>query len=413
MDFFQVGSHQAAVTNHDSTGYPDVAYPVIIEHNEISGTARSQRGQLQIESFGSEPNTAASPGLDDGLRFAVLGSLGSQGPQFVLHAGRVAVGSDRHPITLTEGRWVANAVAPIRARILHDPQVAGGDGSNLRRLTVNAVGQDRTGRQGTEVVQTLERSVEAPLDRIVDVGQVLGHVNVHHGLELPAQVCGRFERLVGDGERGVQPDDSSNQLPLVGSTESATLLETSPSLRMTAIALGRPETEKSSHAELLAGVGQDVQRAFDEIGGFVVVDQGRGAREQCLGYVVSGRGAQGVFVESPIEPPPDALQDLEEVLGRLLWLGHAEGRKPAIDVRVGVDSAWLDSSRRAVQSWPFAPPHPSLGIEAGYAVAFGHEDLAIQIGPQGERSVRRHVGFPRILPTDMARAAGESFMGRR
>jgi hypothetical protein len=82
-------------------------------------------------------------------------------------------------------------------------------------------------------------------------------------------------------------------------------------------------------------------------------------------------------------------------------------------VRMGVDSAWLDSSRCAVQSWPFAPTHFSPGIEASDSVAFGHEDLAIQIGSQGEGSACRHDGFPRILPTDMARAAGESFMGRR
>ena len=54
MDFFQVGSRQAAVTNHDSTGYSNMADPVVVAHNEISGTTWCQRCQLEANALGSE-----------------------------------------------------------------------------------------------------------------------------------------------------------------------------------------------------------------------------------------------------------------------------------------------------------------------------------------------------------------------
>jgi hypothetical protein len=121
MDFFQVGSRQSAITNHDSTGYPNMADPVVVAHNEISGTTWCQRRQLEAKAFGSEPIGSIDSRIDNGLDFSVLGSLGSQDARFLLHAGRVAVGSDRHLVTLAEGRGIAHTVAKIRARVLNDP----------------------------------------------------------------------------------------------------------------------------------------------------------------------------------------------------------------------------------------------------------------------------------------------------
>ena len=259
MDFFEVGSQQPAVTNHDATGYPDVAHPVAVADDEVGGTARTQGCQRKTEAFRSEPKAAPSPGLDDGRRLAVFGRFGPQDPNLVLHLGRVTVGSDRHPGAFAEGRGVTDTVAPVRAWVLHDPQVPVGNGSHLSRLAVNAVSQDRTARQGAEVVQALEGPVVAPVERIFDVGQILGHMNVHHGLEIATQVGSLFDRPVRDCERGVQPDDPANEVPIVGPMEPATLPEPAPCLVATAIALGGPEAEKGPYAELLTGVGQDVE----------------------------------------------------------------------------------------------------------------------------------------------------------
>ena len=71
--------------------------------------------------------------------------------------------------------------------------------------------------------------------------------------------------------------------------------------------------------------------------------------EEGLGDVVAGRGSQGLLVEGPIEPPPDALQNLQKVLRRRFRGRHAEGRQPAVDVGVSVDPSRLDASPCAVQ----------------------------------------------------------------
>jgi len=81
-----------------------------------------------------------------------------------------------------------------------------------------------------------------------------------------------------------------------------------------------------------------------------MIDQRRGTGEESLGYVVASRRPQGLLVQGSIEPPPDALQDLQEALRRLLRGGHAEGRQTAVDVRVCVDPARLDSSLPAVEA---------------------------------------------------------------
>jgi len=132
------------------------------------------------------PVTAVRSGIDKGLCFAVFGCFGSQDPKLVFHAGWVPVGSDRHSAALAEGGRVADAVASIRAWVLHDPQALGGNGANLCGLTMHAVRQNRARRQRSKMQQSLQGPVVAALDGVLDIGQVLGQMNVHDGVELAA-----------------------------------------------------------------------------------------------------------------------------------------------------------------------------------------------------------------------------------
>ena len=132
-------------------------------------------------------------------------------------------------------------------------------------------------------------------------GEVFGDVYMHDGVEIPAEL-GRFvDGFIGDSERSVQRDDALDQRPSVVANESAALGPTALRLFAPAVALGGAEAERGAHAELLAGVGQNVERALDELGRLVVIDQRAGARQQGLGDVEPGRGAQARLVEGAVE----------------------------------------------------------------------------------------------------------------
>ncbi len=83
----------------------------------------------------------------------------------------------------------------------------------------------------------------------------------------------------------MQPDDATHQRPPVRLQKAQALAEPPSRLVAAAVALGGAVAEQRPHAELVAGVGEDVERALDQLGRFVMVDERRRSGEQRLGDV--------------------------------------------------------------------------------------------------------------------------------
>ena len=70
-------------------------------------------------------------------------------------------------------------------------------------LAVDTVSQDRARWKSAKVKEPLEGPLVASPYRVVDIGQVLSHVDVHDRVELSAEVGCNLQGLVGDRERGM------------------------------------------------------------------------------------------------------------------------------------------------------------------------------------------------------------------
>src|SRR5450759_860468 len=81
----------------------------------------------------------------------------------------------------------------------------------------------------------------------------------------------------------------------------------------------------------------------------MMVDQRRGSGEQRLHGPDQGGRPHRAFVHSAVEPPPHALQDLDEVVRWFECVGHA-AREGRVDVRVGADVARDDQTTRTVDA---------------------------------------------------------------
>ena len=90
------------------------------------------------------------------------------------------------------------------------------------------MGEDRSGRQGTERMQPLERTGVAAGASVLDVGPVLGDVHVQDRAELAAELAGLADRVVRHRERGVQPDATAHQWAAVLGDEPPALGEAAP-----------------------------------------------------------------------------------------------------------------------------------------------------------------------------------------
>ena len=139
-----------------------------------------------------------------------------------------------------------------------------------------------------------------------------------------------------------------------------------------------------------------------------MVDERGRAREQRL-HPADERGrAHALLVERAVEPPPDALEDLDEALGRLERVGHAAGER-RVEMRVRADVAGDDEAPGAVAARASGlgddPPVPDVDVEPVDLDGIeGRDD-----GGAGEDHVR---SFARRRCGTAASAAGESFIGQ-
>ena len=188
------------------------------------------------------------------------------------------------------------------------------------------------------------------------------------------------------------------------------------------IALGRAVAEQRADAELLAGLGEDRERALDEIRRFVMVDQRRRSREQRARHIVARRRAQGFGVERAVEPPPDPFQDLQEVLRRRTRRRHAIGREAAVDDGCGRRPRRARSRRRDRRGAPRPPgargDHAAVDDRDAAAAAIRADDdgvrsmplVALRVGdaadidrPRGRRILHRQAHAPYAVVSAPAR----------
>ena len=207
--------------------------------------------------------------------------------------------------------------------------------------------EDGAPRQGALREHALERSRRTAGAGVLDVGQVLGDVDVDHRAELAGEPPGLPQRLVGDGEARVQADEPSAR---GRGSDSAAFRQAAPGLGEAAVPLGGAVAEERPDAEPLAGLRQHLERALDELRRLVVVDERGGAGEERPGDRLPGRGAQALRVERAVEAPPDPAQDLEEARGRGSRRRHPVRDQPAVEVRVRADRTGDDVRARAVDA---------------------------------------------------------------
>jgi hypothetical protein len=107
--------------------------------------------------------------------------------------------------------------------------------------------------------------------RIPNIGCILGQVNMQARFQLPTKLTGFAHRIVGNGKGGVEAYHTSNEQAVIFRDEAATLGK--PPLRFvsTAVTLARAIAKDGPNSQLLTDIGQDVERAFNEVGRFVVI----------------------------------------------------------------------------------------------------------------------------------------------
>ena len=83
--------------------------------------------------------------------------------------------------------------------------------AHLIGAQMHPVREDRARGQGVERRQPLERPGAAAPTRVVDVGPVLGDMDMDDGFEFARQRAGFADRLVGYGKARVQPDEPADE----------------------------------------------------------------------------------------------------------------------------------------------------------------------------------------------------------
>jgi len=148
------------------------------------------------------------------------------------------------------------------------------------------------------------------------------------------------KRLVGQGERRVQPERSATLAVARrdGIDESKVLLDSLiPSGNP--VAVGDLVAERRSQAHLLAdGVVHRVERAGNRIRTGVVVDQGGHAAARRLHRADEGAHPNGILLKGLVQPPPKLLQDLRERCRREARHAHPAG-EAAVEMGVRINEA--------------------------------------------------------------------------
>ena len=215
------------------------------------------------------------------------------------------------------------------------------------------------------------------MQRIVYVVHPLGHVDVEAGPAVVGLDHG-LKGLVGDGEQGVTAEHGLYHVAVFGFGpfgETGVLLDGLGAL-LRPVPLRDLVAQTGPHTQLGAYVLDGEQGAGNLPKGGVEVKNGGHAVPDAVQDGGVGAGAGAVQGQMPVDVPPLAVQDLEEIGGVKPVNGQPPGQA-GINVRMDVDEAGHNHPAPGVHK-------PGLGI----------------LGPQG----RQGTGFPNRLPLQDHRA---------
>ena len=204
--------------------------------------------------------------------------------------------------------------------------------------------------QDLELAQPLDHAQVILAQAFVFVGLVLGHVDVEAGAQA-LRCAGRcFQRLVRQGERGVEAE-GGGQLRVgfvLAAFDEAHVLGDAGRCAGHAVAVGHFVAQAGAQAGLLDRVRDDVQAAVNHIRAGMVVNQRRAAVADRVGQADQRAVLDVIPQQRPVELPPEPLQDLDEVRGGRAGDRHAAGER-AVEVRVPADRAGQDELAARVQ----------------------------------------------------------------
>ncbi len=143
---------------------------------------------------------------------------------------------------------------------------------------VHAVGQERPVGHDPGSVQALHYAPVTAAGTVALIGGVLGYVDVHAGARRPGRLGTCGQGLVRERERRVRPHHAPGQARLVG--EEPPVLGHAGRGTLGAVTIGDLVAQDGAHAELSQGVGDHVERAVDEVGRCMVVDDRGGAGQE-------------------------------------------------------------------------------------------------------------------------------------
>ena len=88
-----------------------------------------------------------------------------------------------------------------------------------------------------------------------------------------------------------------------------TVLLKAPYDTLVAMTIGDTVSRDDPDADLFAGIGDDGERAFDGVGGLVVIDDRRGAGFESFERPEFRRPLEHLEIERGIEAPPDLVEN--------------------------------------------------------------------------------------------------------
>jgi len=207
------------------------------------------------------------------------------------------------------------------------------------------------GEEGPRVEQSvsleaLDRSGAERIPRESIVHRVLGHVDMHTRRRR-APRGDRGERGLRHREAGMQADDAPDSLVFGVCIEEAQVLRDAQFRALPTISVRHLVAQHARNPRGGQCLGQKVEAAIDAGWRRVVIEDRGAAPPHAIGCGQQGGQADRVPIEGPIEPPPQAIQDLRKIAHLDPWIETARQRR--VEVMVQVHESGQDQTAAGVQ----------------------------------------------------------------
>jgi len=333
----------------------EVSRRVVIEQQEISEAARLKTTNGVLEELAGDEGVVAEEEVE-GLHSANTGVLSlelvDEAAATVLLEHIIGHTISAETDTDTLGKHVPDArntdsIVLVALGVGHDVGVSASDDVNLIVVKEDTVAHDGVLTKHTELLKTRDATHAVHTHALILIVLTLSDVDVETSVdarEVLAELLdlcdGLLQGFIAAGEGSVETKGSTEERVLLLSTlahEADVLLDT---LLCTgdAVTVSNLVAEASTGTALGGGTGDVIKRADDAIRAGVVVDDAGSTALECLGSEDLGAEVVGFLVEGTVQTPPEALEDLEEGLGRFIDETHTAGVQ-AVVVTVATDEA--------------------------------------------------------------------------